>query len=114
GFGRVVGEIADAMRARACVPVFGAGISRSNPSCMPLGGDLEADLREALWASVVEFERQCPVPTAARESALRIIGAARLERMLDVLQQTHGPEPIREFLSVLRGDRWNRNHAAIA
>jgi len=81
---------------------------------MPLGGDLEAGLRDALWTSVADFEQQRPVSAAARASALQIIGAARLERMLDVLQQTHGPEPIREFLSVLRGDRWNRNHAAIA
>lgn len=97
-----------------CVPIVGAGLSFPPPSCMPLGLHLENDLRNALWASISEFERECPMHATARASAQRIIGAARLERMLDVLQQTHGPASVRQFLSVLRGTEWNRNHAALA
>lgn len=113
-FSTVADEIAALLRAGSCVPILGAGISLPAPSCMPLGKHLEGDLRNALWASVSEFERQCPMPAAARNSAQQIIGVARLERMLDVLQQTHGPAPVRQFLSVFRGAAWNKNHDSIA
>lgn len=113
-FPSVIDELADAMRAQACTPLLGAGISLPPPARMPLGQHLESELRTTLWQSVGEFEQHCSVPPPARVAAQDVIHSARLERILDALQQTHGPEPVREFLSVLRAREWNRNHAAIA
>lgn len=113
-FFSVVDELSEAFRSGMCVPVLGAGLSLPRPSCMPLGGELESRLRDALWTSIAEFQRHNSLSENVRQSAERIIGAARLERMLDVLQQTHGSTPVYQFLSVLRGKDWNMNHAAIA
>ncbi len=113
GFSPIVEELVGGFRERRVVPLLGAGVSAPPPSCMPLGAALENRLRRTLWASVDAFLRERPLCEADRSSAERIINAARLERMLDVLQQTHGPAPVHEFLSVLRGGDWNCNHAAL-
>ncbi|MCL4743548.1 MAG: SIR2 family protein [Phycisphaerales bacterium] len=113
GFSAIVEELVGGLKERHVVPLLGAGISDPPPSCMPLGAALEARLRRALWASVDAFLKERPLCEADRSSAERILKEARLERMLDVLQQTHGPAPVHEFLSVLRGTDWNCNHAAL-
>lgn len=113
GFSEITDEIVGRFRERRIVPLLGAGISDVPPSCMPLGRALENRLRRALWSSFVPFLRRRTLSMTDRTSAKRILKEARLERMLDVLQQTHGPAPVHEFLSVLRGDDWNCNHAAL-
>jgi len=51
--------------------------------------------------------------TADIERARRVLDDARLERLLDVPNETHG-KPALEYLGVLNSRVWNANHAALA
>jgi hypothetical protein len=113
GYSQVVQALADAFSQRMCVPFLGAGISRAAPSCLPLARDLIPPLVEAMWSSAAEVWRPYPPNDSECLRARLVLGRARLEKLLDVLQQTHGPAALR-YLEVLDGQYWNTNHAALA
>lgn len=98
---------------QTCVPILGAGVSVGAPSRLPLATDLMRALRRVLWASILDFARARTGRHLGRKAARQILREARLERMLFALQETHGSEPIHQFLSVLNISEWNACHAAL-
>ena len=112
--GAVAAELAFDFEEANCVLLIGAGASAGPPSNVPLATSLMLELRRALWKSVLPFVRSHQLPATARESAKAILKEARLERILDALQETHGPEAIHRFLDALDAEQWNQTHALIA
>ena len=112
--GAVTAELASDFEGANCVPLIGAGASAAPPSNVPLAASLMFELRRALWKSVLPFVRSHQLPATARESAKAILKEARLERILQALQEVHGPKAIHRFLDVLDAEQWNQTHAAIA
>lgn len=114
GYATAVQEIANEMASRRCIPFLGAGISRECPSCLPLANDLIEPLRRALWQSVAPLISDQAMRPAGLREAEDVVMAAPLERLLSVVQETHGRGAVERYLAVLDRTEWNANHAALA
>ena len=107
-----VAQICADFETRRMLPLLGAGISRESPANLPLANALCRPLRKALWRSAKPARRK-DWSTEHVKTALRHLKLARLERILDALQETHGRTAV-EYLTVLNGTVWNDNHATLA
>lgn len=105
--------VSDDLRDNRLVMLLGAGISHSEPSNLSLAGPLQAELQETIWRAADLVIPQIRPTKSEIEAAEQVVGDARLERLLDALYQTHGRKAI-DYVSVLNGEVWNENHAAIA
>ena len=105
----LVRELGEDLLGKKLLPFVGAGISRAKPSCLAMSPQLSEPLREAMRAAA----RLIPTLPADWGNAERHLRDAPLERILDVLQRTHGAVAI-QYLSVLNGDVWNPNHSRLA
>jgi len=101
------------LKNKQLLPLLGAGISKKEPSNLPLSNELNPPLRAALWnAANIALDEIRP-SDSARLIAEQAVNNAPLERLLDALHQTHGND-VFEYLSILNSKQWNSNHAAIA
>ena len=98
---------------RAILPFLGAGSSHDAPSDLPMSHELCEPLIRVLWESVQPVIEQANPPRSDVEFAHSILAKARLERLLDALQQVYGQIALR-YLQLLNSDRWNENHASLA
>ena len=108
-YSSVIREICTYLTNQRLLPFFGAGVSWDEPSRLSLADPLKAALRDALWESAQVIQ----APREEREIAEKHLKNAPLERLLDVLHRTHGKAAL-EYLSILNGRLWNKNHAIIA
>jgi hypothetical protein len=106
-------EIIYILKKRQLLPFLGAGISRKEPSNLPLSEQLKLPLREALWNAANIATDEIRPSDLDRSKAKWTVDNAPLERLLDALHQTHGNN-VFEYLSILNSKKWNSNHAAIA
>jgi hypothetical protein len=112
-YAQAVSDLVGALNRRRLVTLLGAGISCDSPASLPLSVPMTKPLvRELRRAAILV----APLIGATRQELTkprRVLRAARLERLLDALHRTHGQMAL-DYLSVLNGSYWNRNHGAIA
>jgi len=101
------------IRQRQVLPFLGAGISVDPPACLPPAGRLVPPLLHVFRQAIRAASKVTRASTRAVAKAEEIVGAARMERLLDVLHQTHGASAL-AYLECLRGRAWNGNHASLA
>lgn len=112
---RARSAIAQSLHNRRLIPFLGAGISIPWPSNLPDAMRLVRPIRRAMRLAASEVRGQYDQRRQRRREvvwAWRVLREARLERLLDVLYQTHG-QPALEYLSILDGRSWNANHSTI-
>lgn len=107
---RVVHDVANGLQGRRLFFFFGAGVSRGEPSNLPLSDDLKYPLIDCMLSAT---DRVGLAHLVQIEDLRKSLSAQPLERILDALVRAWGDSAL-EYLSVLRSDRWNVNHGAIA
>ncbi len=105
--------LTQSFRQQTVLPFLGAGLSRDLPSGLPMAKELCAKLIDLLWASVQPAKEQADLCTSDEDFAWSILKEARLERLLDALQQVYGQNAL-EYLQPLNSTKWNENHASLA
>ena len=105
--------LAESFREQCVLPFLGAGLSRDVPSGLPMAKEICEQLVKVMWASVQPVIEEVDISKSEVEFAYSILAKARLERLLDALQQVYGQKAL-EYLQLLNSERWNENHAFIA
>lgn len=112
-YSRLCDELAVHFDQRRVCPLLGAGISVASPANISPAAPLVNGLIDVFEYALNIAQDLTNLSESDVRPARRLLRAARLEKLLDALHQTHGRLAL-DYISCLHGAHWNVNHATLA